>query len=212
MNADPVARVYRWLEYAAFGRTLERARFDFLGQAATARRVIIVGEGDGRFLARLLKCNPEANIAVVDCSARMIELARRRVRARDRERVQFHHLDAAAERLPDGPFDLAVTHFFFDIIETHEAESVIANLDARLTPQARWLLSEFQVPAGAARGIHARLWLRSMYGFFQATTKLRANRLSPYRELLACRGWRETASRERRLGMIRSQMWERRPE
>ena len=52
MNADRIARSYRWLEYAAFGVALERARFDFLRCAAEARRVLILGEGDGRFLAR----------------------------------------------------------------------------------------------------------------------------------------------------------------
>ena len=57
MNADPIASSYRWLEYAAFGLALEHARFDFLSHAAAARRVLILGEGDGRFLARLLRCN-----------------------------------------------------------------------------------------------------------------------------------------------------------
>ena len=54
MNADRIASGYRWLEYAAFGLALEQARFDFLSRAAGARRVLILGEGDGRFLARLL--------------------------------------------------------------------------------------------------------------------------------------------------------------
>ena len=54
MNADAIAGYYRWIEYAAFGPTLEYARFDFLRYAANARRVLILGEGDGRFLERLL--------------------------------------------------------------------------------------------------------------------------------------------------------------
>ena len=63
MNADPIASSYRWLEYAAFGLALENARFDFLSHAAAARRVLILGEGDGRFLARLLRCNRQARVA-----------------------------------------------------------------------------------------------------------------------------------------------------
>ena len=86
MNADRIASSYRWLEYAAFGLALERARFDFLPRAADARRVLILGEGDGRFLAQLLECNRYATVAVIESSARMIELARRAVPAEQNNR------------------------------------------------------------------------------------------------------------------------------
>ena len=207
MNADPIARAYRWLEYATIGFELEDARFDFLSQAAGAQRVMILGEGDGRFLARLLECNPHARVAVIESSARMIDLARRRLRADDRPRVDFHCMDAAACPLPDGPFDLAVTHFFFDILESREAESVILKVDSLLDPGACWLLSEFQVPSSGIRRLHARLWLSTMYGFFSVTTGVRASQLSPYREVLVRCGWVETDHRERRLNFIRSQVW-----
>jgi SAM-dependent methyltransferase len=209
MKADPIAGAYRWLEYAAFGSTLEQARFDFLPRAADARRILILGEGDGRFLARLLECNRHAAIAVVESSARMIYLASQRVPAADQARVQFYHLDAAAGPLPEGPFDLAVTHFFFDILEPREAEAVVMKMNALLGPEACWLLSEFQVPAAKFRGLHARLWLWTMYRFFQAATGVRATELSPYRDLLVSCGWSEAEHRERRLSLIRSQMWTR---
>ncbi|HTW66759.1 MAG TPA: class I SAM-dependent methyltransferase [Bryobacteraceae bacterium] len=211
MNADPIASAYRWLEYAAFGAALEQARFEFVPLAADARRILILGEGDGRFLARLLECNRHASIAVIESSARMIELASKRVPAADRARIKFYHLDAAAAAcpLPDGPFDLAVTHFFFDILEQGEAEAVIAKVNALLGPEACWLLSEFQIPAAGLRRLHARLWLWSMYRFFQMTTGLRASELSPYRDLLAGCGWTETEHRERKLNFIRSQVWRR---
>ena len=54
VNCDPLARWYRWLEYAAMGRALERRRFEFLPGMAQARRVLILGEGDGRFLTRVI--------------------------------------------------------------------------------------------------------------------------------------------------------------
>ncbi|HEX5229562.1 MAG TPA: class I SAM-dependent methyltransferase [Bryobacteraceae bacterium] len=210
MNADPLASSYRWLEYAAFGRSLERARFDYLPLAAGARRILILGEGDGRFLARLLLCNPNAHVAVVESSSRMIGLARARVPIDDRRRVDFHHIDAAAEPLPRRPFDLAVSHFFLDILTPPQAQFVIDNANAQLCPGAHWLLSEFQIPPGVMRSVHARLWLSAMYRFFAATTGLRASHLPPYRESLECLGWSEVAYCERKYGLIRSQVWRKR--
>jgi ubiquinone/menaquinone biosynthesis C-methylase UbiE len=207
MNADRIAGSYRWLEYAAFGMALEHARFDFLSHAVQARRVLILGEGDGRFLARLLSDNRHAHVAVVESSARMIQLARQRVPSGEQSRVEFHHLDASAGMLPSGPFDLAVTHFFLDSLNCRDAEDVVTQVNALLCPGAYWLLSEFQEPAGGLRRLHARVWLRTMYSFFFVTTGLRASRLPPYRDVLVRRGWAEIEHRERRFGLIRSQVW-----
>ncbi len=207
MNADRIASSYRWLEYAAFGPALEQARFDFLSHATEARRVLILGEGDGRFLARLLECNLQASVAVVESSARMIQLARQRVPPNDRTRVEFHHIDAASQPWPEGPFDLVVSHFFLDILTFPEAESVILKASVLLCPGALWLLSEFQEPAGGIRRMHARLWLAAMYRFFWLTTGVRASKLPPYRDTLSRYGLTETEHRERRFGLIRSQVW-----
>ena len=179
MNADPIAGSYRWLEYAAFGFALERARFDFISHAATGSRVLILGEGDGRFLARLLKCNPQANVKVIETSAQMIRLAQQRVPFGDRSRVEFHRIDAAAGALPDGPFDLVVTHFFLDTLDCRHAAALISKVSTICAPGAIWLVSEFQVPVGRVRQLHARLWLRAMYGFFSAATGLRTRNLHP---------------------------------
>jgi ubiquinone/menaquinone biosynthesis C-methylase UbiE len=207
MNADRVASSYRWLEYAAFGTALEHARFDFLAHAATARRVIILGEGDGRFLARLLEWNRHATVVVIESSGRMIRLARRRLPADQHSRVEFHQMDAVAGQFPEGPFDLAVTHFFFDILDAARAGTIIRRMDGLLAPDAHWLVSEFQEPARGLALLHARLWLRAMYCFFALTTGLRATQLPPYRDLLMRSGFVEIERRERRLGLIRSQVW-----
>lgn len=207
MNADRIARSYRWLEYAAFGLALEKARVDFLSHAAAARRVLILGEGDGRFLARLLCCNRNASVAVVESSARMIQLARSRVTPGDRSRVEFHRIDAVAHPLPAGPFDCVVSHFFLDILNGREADAVIGKVGALLSPGAHWLVSEFQEPPDGVRNLHARIWLGAMYGFFSMTTGVSAAKLPPYRNMLERRGLAEIEHRERRFGLIRSQVW-----
>jgi ubiquinone/menaquinone biosynthesis C-methylase UbiE len=210
MNADRIASSYRWLEYAAFGVALEEARCDFLSHAAAARRVLILGEGDGRFLARLLRSNRNACVAILESSGRMIELAHSRVTPGDRSRVEFLQIDAVAHPLPAGPFDCVVSHFFLDILNCHDAEAVIGKVSTLLSPGAIWLVTEFQEPPGGVRRVHARLWLAAMYGFFAMTTGLRASRLPPYRKMLERSGLVEVDHRERRFGLIRSQVWRKR--
>lgn len=205
MNADRIAHAYRWIEYAAFGFALEDARFDFLPYAADARRVLILGEGDGRFLARLQDCNRSASITVIDSSARMMDLARRRVPPSELTRVRFLNGDSSV--LPADSFDLVVSHFFLDVLDSCEAEAVIGKVNAVLAPGAAWLISEFHVPAGVFRQLHARAWLRAMYAFFAMITGLRASKLPPYRDYLTRCGFAEIDYRERRFGLIRSQVW-----
>ncbi len=207
MNADGIAASYRWLEYGAFGRELEHARLDYLDRTRDARRVLILGEGDGRFLARLLEWNRPARVDVVESSGRMMELARGRVRESDRARVKFHRINAAADALPDGPFDLVVTHFFLDVLTRCEAQGVVSKASALLSPGGTWLVSEFQVPRARLARLHARAWLAAMYGFFSIATGLDVSELPEYRKMLERSGLRETEHRERRWGLIRSQVW-----
>ena len=87
MNTDRLASCYRWIEYAAFGRGLERARSAFLGRLAGARRVLVLGEGDGRALKEMLAIAPGCQFDVIEMSAQMIALARKRTG--DSERVRF---------------------------------------------------------------------------------------------------------------------------
>ena len=156
MNADPIAGPYRWLEYAAFGTALERCRFSLLGGAAGAKRVLILGEGDGRFLARLAQANPSTLVDVVDSSAAMIALARGRVTP---GRVQFFHQDALAP-LPGAGYDVVVTNFFLDCLAEEDAQKLVAAVAERTTPGALWLVGDFALPAEGAARWHAQAWLR----------------------------------------------------
>ena len=78
-NFDPIARPYRWLEYLTFGPYLERCRYHFLNQLGQHCRALILGDGDGRFTARLLAANPEISVDAVDSSATMLHLLTKRV-------------------------------------------------------------------------------------------------------------------------------------
>ena len=78
MSFDRIAPSYRSFEWIAFSDVLQRARTAFISQAVGSRRALLVGEGDGRFLAELLRRSPEAEIDCIDASAAMIRCARSR--------------------------------------------------------------------------------------------------------------------------------------
>jgi SAM-dependent methyltransferase len=209
LNCDPLARWYRWLEYAGFGRALERRRLAFLPEMTSARRVLILGEGDGRFLAALLRVNPDVTTDVIDSSARMIALARSRIGVSDGARVRFHCADARTHPLPPAAYDLIVTHFFLDCFEETELVSIIERLAAAATPDAHWAVSDFRQPARGSSAWAAAALLKTMYVFFRWTTGLRTQRLADPRPHLQAHGFRREREEIAHAGLLVSE-WRRR--
>jgi ubiquinone/menaquinone biosynthesis C-methylase UbiE len=205
MNIGRFAKFYRWCEYAAFGRTLERSRFAYLDRLSRARRVLLLGEGDGRALARLLAVAPQARIDVVELSGRMIELARRRVAASPR--VHFTQQDALTMSWPDHHYDAVVTFFFLDCFSEPEAGKLIHSLAPSLIQNGLWLLSEFAIPESGWRKWHAAIWLWTMYRFFALLTGLRTRQLPAIPNLLREAGLDQLESKDERWGLIKSEVW-----
>ena len=83
VNFDTVAGAYRWLEYLTFGRLLEQIRFAHIRSLTDRKRALILGDGDGRFLARLTAQNSLLRADAVDSSAKMLSLVRARICAVD---------------------------------------------------------------------------------------------------------------------------------
>ncbi len=216
MNCDPIARAYRWLEYASFGRALERRREAFLPEIAGARRVLLLGDGDGRFLAAFLRANPAAQVDSVDSSARMLALAAARVRrcpgsaATAEWRVRFHQADANRWQPPaDARYDLIVTHFFLDCFEEHELARLIPSLAAAVAPGARWLVSEFRQPDRGLKAWRARVWISGLYRIFGLATGLQVRRLPDYRPLLMGQGFHLEQEELSDWGLLASEWWTR---
>ncbi len=209
MNAGRLARTYRWLEYAAFGRLLERCRFAHLPQMTPARRVLILGEGDGRFLARFLATNRNAHVDVVESSPRMIAMARSRLSGSDARRVRFLAQDARAFHSPSSAYDLVVVHFFFDCLEEEELRRLVGKLHSVLTPDALFVISEFHAPGNGFARWHALAWIRVMYLFFRWTTGLAVQQIPPYEATLAGVGFVLRNRMEWRWGLVRAEVFAR---
>ncbi|HEY5229134.1 MAG TPA: class I SAM-dependent methyltransferase [Opitutaceae bacterium] len=212
MSFDRLARWYRLTEYLAFGRDLERARFEFLGRLAGCSDILLLGEGDGRCAERVAALAPAARITCVDSSPGMIELARRRISGAGAQgRVAFECTDILAFDAGGRTFDAVATLFFLDCFTPREAALVVSRVGASARPGAVWLFSDFAMPEGGLARVRARIWLGFLYGFFRWETGLAVSSLPPSEEILALAGWRRTASRDRQRGLLRSVVFERTP-
>jgi len=210
MSFDVLAPHYRWMEWVSAGDLLQRCRTAHLARVPTAQSILILGEGNGRFLLECRRQFPRAAITVVDASARMLELARKRLARQGvkTEGIEFIRADAHTWMPPAGNFDLIVTHFFLDCFRPDQLEELVSKLARAAAPNAHWLLADFQAaPAGWRRQrSRAILWL--MYRFFIAMTRLPARSLTPPDNLLEKNGFRLRAREIYDWELLHSDCWQ----
>ncbi len=168
------------MEFLLAGEKLQRCRTAFLPRIAGTRNILILGEGNGRFLTSCRHALPSARITCVDASQRMLSIARKRLQrhAIALENIEFVSANALTWTPPSNSFDLIVTHFFLDCFAPNELQQVIAKLARAADFQATWLLADFQVPASGLGRYRAEAIHRAMYLFFRAATGLSAKRLA----------------------------------
>jgi ubiquinone/menaquinone biosynthesis C-methylase UbiE len=208
-NFDRVARPYRWLEHASFGPWLERCRGAQLAHLTGARRALLLGDGDGRFLARLLSANPALTADVVDSSQSMLTILDRRIRRsgpQARRRICLHHADAL-EWNPTGSYDLIVSHFFLDCFFPYQLEQLFDRVLPHALPGARWVISEFAIPRNAFAACLARGIIGMLYRAFGVLTGLRVRALPEYATPLLRRGLVPSHDRRYLAGLLCSQVW-----
>ncbi|HET7348515.1 MAG TPA: methyltransferase domain-containing protein [Acidobacteriaceae bacterium] len=206
---DRVARIYRAMEYLSFGPMLERCRFAHVPALGAARCALVLGDGDGRFTARLLARHPSLHVDAVDASPVMLRLLRRRVaRVGAEARLRTFCCDARAFEPPRRDYDLVVTHFFLDCLNAEDTARLIEGIRPALAPGARWLVSEFQIPSGGAvRARLARMLITSLYAAFRLLTGLQVREIPPWRSLLTQTGFARASTRTLLAGVLVSELW-----
>ncbi|MDE3105898.1 MAG: class I SAM-dependent methyltransferase [Acidobacteriota bacterium] len=204
VSFDPIARPYRWLEYLSLGPALMRCRCHFLPHLRHARRALVLGDGDGRFLSRLLRANPRLTATALDSSVSMLHLLQ--ARCRFSTRLSLVHTDALGYQ-PSTDFDLVVTHFFLDCFPQPEVERLIAQVRPALQNGGLWLLSEFRIPNGPLRPL-AQLGIRGLYLAFRLLTGLRTSHLPQYADALQRAGLRCIARHDSLAGLLTTQLWQ----
>lgn len=211
MSFDLLAPHYRWMELVMAGDKLQRCRTAFLPDTSDADSVLILGEGNGRFLFECRKVLSSARITCVDSSSRMLQLARSRLERRglSAEGIQFIHADALSWKPPERSFDLIATHFFLDCFRAEQLGPLVTKLTRACRPRSRWLLADFQIPAGGINRWRARLIHWIMYCFFRLATRLPAKHLTVPDPILASNGFILRRRRVTEWELLRSDLWER---
>jgi len=207
-NFDRIARPYRRMEYLTFGRSLERCRNRFLRQLLECRSALVLGDGDGRFLGRLLAGNPAVRVDAVDSSLAMLRLLERRTHAAvdSSTRLRIHHTDVLGF-VPDRDYDLVVTHFFLDCLTQADLETLCVHIIPHLRLNALWLVSEFRIPPGAMN-LPARTMVRLLYLAFRLLTGLRTRHLPDHAAVLTSAGFTQISRHRSLAGLLTSELWE----
>ena len=207
---DRLARLYRWMEYLTFGPWLQRCRSAFLGGIANSRRALVLGDGDGRFTARLLADCPAIRIDAVDASPAMLRSQVRRA-GPNAARLFIHCADARywQPSTPTGaaPCDLITTHFFLDCLTTQEVRALAATLHASVAPSAQWLVSEFSVPHSRFGRLVAGPIVSALYRAFGLLTGLRVRILPDHPAALRESGFTLQKRRTWLNGLLVSELW-----
>lgn len=206
---DLLAPAYQALELTTFGPLLHRCRTAHLDRLRPCRRALILGDGDGRFLADLVRANPTITVDTVDVSPGMLSAARRRVSRvpSAAERVRFAAADARVDPLPGAEYDLVVTNFFLDCFRPAELAAVVSRAADACAPDAIWLDGDFRLPQAGWERLAARLALAGMYAFFRLITRIPAGRLADPAPLLTATGFRLEAETTWLRGFLSSRLW-----
>jgi hypothetical protein len=208
-NFNLIARPYRWLEYLTLGNALENCRTHHLPKLLDRHRGLVLGDGDGRFLAQLLTQNPTLHADAVDASTVMLQLLRQRCEASASSldaRLSTHNVNALTFPLR-GPYDLVVTHFFLDCFTQPELDALITRITPTLTHGALWLISDFRIPTGLMH-LPAKLIVRSLYLAFRLLTGLRTTHLPDHATPLLQAGLVRIAYQHRLLGLLTTELWQ----
>ncbi|HZE58336.1 MAG TPA: class I SAM-dependent methyltransferase [Chthoniobacterales bacterium] len=206
MSFDAVAPWYRTLETIAFGNALQRARVACLDEIGSPRHGLIVGEGNGRFLAELLRTQPAIEIDCVDASERMLHLAQQRL-GHDSSRVRFVRDDITFWAPPAGQYDLIVTHFSLDCFPADQVADIVRKLSHSATGNTVWLLADFRIPSESFDRLRARAWLATMYAFFRVAAGIEARQLVDPSPFLRAAGFTLERQNLLRHGMLKSELW-----
>jgi SAM-dependent methyltransferase len=207
---DRLSRAYRWMEYFSFGPYLQHCRTLRIAEMIACKRALVYGDGDGRFLAALLRSAPAIRVTAVDASGKMLQRVAQRLPPQAQVRlVHEDALECPPAEFPDAPFDLVVSHFFLDCFDEAEIASLLALVNAAVEKSALWVVSDLAIPQRTPARFLGVLIVRGLYLAFGLLTGLKTRRLPDHARVMREAGWLLEDRKELLLGLLVSERWRR---
>jgi tRNA (cmo5U34)-methyltransferase len=204
---DLVASFYPLLEQTVFGSTLSRARSFFISRVTEGNNILLIGEGNGRFLFEMATQTSSSSVTVVDSSARMLAAAARRLATVDHcSRIEFIHADVLEWRSPVAHYDRVVTHFFLDLFTPCCLRRVVEKITRLATEDTLWINVDF---TSENQCLRQELLMWAQYRFFQLSAGIQASRLFDPDPYLQQAGWEILEQRSLDSGWISAHLMSR---
>ncbi len=205
---DLVARFYPLLEQTVFGSTLSQARRFFIPQVTEGSKILLVGEGNGRFLFEMVKDTSSASVTVVDSSARMLAATARRIATVDRSRIELIHADILEWESSANSYDRIVTHFFLDLFPPYRLRRIVKKISRLAMEDALWINADF---TSENQRLREKFLMWAQYRFFRLSAGIEASRLFDSRPCLRNAGWEILERRSLDSGWISAYLMSRAP-
>lgn len=216
---DRLALWYRTTEWLVFGNRLQRARVALIDDLQPWKRLLILGDGNGRLLEQLCvkqlgfatersSSDAPSRITSVDQSLRMLQRQQARVElVHASEYVDLFQADACGYKPEVGAYDVVVTPFFLDCFSLAELKSHLPHWLAALRVGGVLLHVDFIAPQSPWKSPRAKLLLWAMHLFFRWQTGLANRQLVDTQSLIAQCGMRMECEQISEGGMITTQIW-----
>jgi ubiquinone/menaquinone biosynthesis C-methylase UbiE len=197
---DLVAGLYPLLEQIVFGSKLSRARSAFISRVAEGSKILLIGEGNGRFLCELVRQSSSASITVVDSSARMLAAASRRIASVDYcSRIELVHADILEWQPSAGCYDRIVTHFFLDLFPPESLRRLVEKVSQLAMGDCLWINVDFTFEN---QRLPRKFLMWAQYRFFRIFAGIEAAHLFDARPLLRNASWKTLETKLLDSGLI----------
>jgi cyclopropane fatty-acyl-phospholipid synthase-like methyltransferase len=197
---DLVASLYPLLEQIIFGSKLSRARGVFISRVTEGSKILLIGEGNGRFLFEVAKQTSSASVTVVDSSARMLAAASRRIAILDcSSRIELVHADILEWRSSAGCYDRIVTHVVLDIFAPDRIRRLVEKISQLAADDCLWINVDF---TSENQSLPQKFLMWAQYRFFRIFAGIEASRLFDARPWIRQANWEILETRLLDSGLI----------
>jgi len=209
MNFDLIAKHYNWMEKIIFRSDLEKVRSMNLALIKNAKAILLLGDGDGRFLEQVSLMGTDAFIVSVDSSAKMIDLSKRKLE-KSALNVEFN-CTKIEDFQPIESFkpDLIIAHFFLDCFTHDEVKLIIDRVSEWAAVNAKFVISDFSITKKTSfNRIYQKMLTKIMIRFFRLFCGISTRFLPNIPKIMTTQGWNCLSQESLKSEFINSWVWQ----